>query len=136
MPAVKRTGRSSPTRVLLIGLVITLVAVVADAWYMTGRIARLQALQADLADRNRKDSLQLLRIQNDLNSLALAMRDMLDSDQPYPLTAWSAQFDRIRSDLDDAIRREAEVAVASRTPEQSEYLKTSVTQFWDAADRI
>jgi signal transduction histidine kinase len=136
MPAVKRPRRSSPTRGLLIGLVITLSAVVADAWYMTAEIARLQTLQADLADRNRKDSLQLLRIQNDLNSLALAMRDMLDSDQPYPLTAWSAQFDRIRSDLDDAIRREAEVAVASRTPEQSEYLKVSVTQFWDAADRI
>jgi signal transduction histidine kinase len=136
MTAVTRPGRSSPTRGLLIGLVITLAAVVADAWYMTAQIARLQTLQADLADRNRKDSLQLLRIQNDLNSLALGMRDMLDSDQPYPLTAWSAQFDRIRSDLDDAIRREAEVAVASRTPEQSEYLKGSVTQFWDAADRI
>ena len=32
------------------------------------------------------------------------MRDMLDGDEPYPLTAWSAQFDRIRTDLDDALQ--------------------------------
>ncbi len=104
--------RSSPTTGLLVGLVITLAAVLIDAWYMTRQISGLRVLQTDLADRNRKDSLQLLRIQNDLNSLALAMRDMLDSDGPYPLTAWSAQFERIRLDLTDALAREESVAVA------------------------
>lgn len=128
--------RSSPTAGLLIGLVITLAAVVTDAWYMTRQISRLRTLQTDLADRNRKDSLQLLRIQNDLNSFGLAMRDMLDNEGPYPLTAWSAQFDRIRIDLQDALQREAQVAVANRTPEQRQYLTDSVAQFKDAADRI
>ncbi len=131
-----QTRRLSPTRGLLIGLLVTLSAVVLDGWYMTRQIARLRTLQTDLADRHRKDSLQLLRIQNDLSSLGLAMRDMLDRDEPYPLTAWAAQFDRIRQDLDDALRREAEVAVIVRTPEQSSYLLASVGQFWDAADRI
>jgi signal transduction histidine kinase len=126
----------SPTPALLVGLLVTLAAVVVDAWYVTRQIRGLRALQTDLTDRNRRDSLQLLRIQNDLNSLGLTMRDMLDSDEPYPLTAWSAQFDRIRGDLDDALRRESEVAVARRTPEQSEYLARSLKQFWDAADRI
>jgi signal transduction histidine kinase len=126
----------SPTAWLLIGLVVTLAAVATDAAYMTRTISRLQALQTDLADRNRKDSLQLLRILNDLNSLALAMRDMLDNDEPYPLTAWSTQFDRIRADLDAAIDEEARLAVASRTPEQRQYLAQAVSQFWDAADRI
>jgi len=93
-------------------------------------------LQTDLADRNRKDSLQLLRIQNDLNSLGLAMRDMLDSDEPYPLTAWSAQFQRVRLDLEDALRREEQLAVATRTPEQRQYLADSLAQFWDASDRM
>ena len=69
--------RSSPSAGLLIGLLITLAAVVTDAWYMTRQISGLQTLQTELADRNRKDSLQLLRIQNDLNSLALAMRDII-----------------------------------------------------------
>ncbi len=126
----------SPTPALLLGLVVTLAAVVGVSWYVTRQISGLRALQTDLADRNRTDSLQLLRIQNDLNSLALAMRDMLDSGEPYPLTAWSAQFARIRGDLDAAIRKEAEVAVAQRTPEQAAYLAGSLAQFWDAADRI
>jgi signal transduction histidine kinase len=126
----------SPTTGLLMGMVITLAAVVADSYYLTRQIARLRVLQTDLADRNRKDSLQLLRIQNDLNSIGLAMRDMLDSDEPYPLTAWSAQFERVRLDLEDALRREEQLAVATRTPEQRQYLADSLAQFWDAANRI
>ena len=129
------TPNRSPTVGLLSGLIITLAAVVAYSWYITLQIAGLRELQSDLADRNRKDSLQLLRVQNDLTSLALAMRDMLDNDEPYPLTAWSAQFQRIREDLDDALRREEQVAVARRTPEQRQYLGNSLAQFWDAVER-
>ena len=132
-------GARSPTKGLLVGMVITLAAASADSYYLTRQIARLRALQTDLADRNRKDSLQLLRIQNDLNSLGLAMRDMLDSDEPYPpypLTAWSAQFQRVRLDLEDALRREEQLVVATRTPEQRQYLADSLAQFWDASDRI
>ena len=128
-------GRS-PTTALLLGLIITLAAVVAYSWYISRQISGLRRLQTDLTDRNRRDSLQLLRIQNDLNQLGLAMRDMLDADQRYPLVAWSAQFDRIRRDLLDAIGKQAEVAVARRTPEQSEYLASSLGQFWDAVDRM
>src|SRR5213596_3198032 len=91
------------------------------SFYTTRQISGLRELQRDLGGRNRQDSLQLLRLQNDLNSLGLAMRDMLDADQPYPLTAWAAQLDRIRVDLDSALRREEEVAVARRTPEQRQY---------------
>ena len=126
----------SPTFGLLLGLVITLSAVLAYSAYMTWQIRGLRELQTDLVDRNRKDSLQLLRIQNDLNLLAVAMRDMVSSNEPYPLTAWSAQFERIRTDLDDAMRLEAGFAAASRTPEQSAFLTSSFTQFWDAVDRI
>jgi len=122
--------------VLLLGLMVTLAAVIAYSSYIIMQIKGLRQLQSDLADRNRKDSLQLLRVQNDLNSLALAMRDMLDTTGPYPLTAWSAQFQRIRSDLDDAVRRESQMAPVQRPAEQSEYLRSSLAQFWDATDRI
>jgi signal transduction histidine kinase len=118
-----------------LGLIITLAAVVACSGYITWQISGLRELQNNLVDRNRKDSLQLLRIQNDLNTLALAMRDMLDNNEPYPLTAWTAQFQRIRADLDDALRKEEQVAVADRTPEQRQYLGNSMAQFWDAVDR-
>jgi signal transduction histidine kinase len=130
------TKSHSPTTALLLGLVITLATVVAYSWYISGHISGLRRLQTELTDRNRRDSLQLLRIQNDLNQLALAMRDMLDTTEPYPLTAWSTQFDRIRIDLDDALKQQGAVALARQTPEQREYLATFLKQFWDAADRI
>jgi signal transduction histidine kinase len=128
--------RRTPTPGLLLGLVITLAAVLVYSGYITVRIHGLRQLQTDLADRNRKDSLQLVRIQNDLNSLGLAMRDMLDSEEPYPLTAWSSQLERIRADLQDGLRLEDKLAVGSRTPEQRQYLTASLSQFWDAVERM
>jgi signal transduction histidine kinase len=134
VPPVPAQPRS-PTPRLLLGLILILAAVTAYSVYITSQIKGLRELQRDLVDRNRRDSLQLLRIQNDLNQLGLTLRDMLDTDEPYPLTAWSTQFERIRTDLDNALRREEEVAVTRRTPEQRRYLGTSVSQFWDAVDR-
>ncbi len=130
------SSQRSPTTGLLLGLVITLAAVLAYASYITVQLAGLRKLQSEMVDRNRRDSLQLLRIQNDLNSTALAMRDMLDTTEPYPLTAWSAQFDRIHQDLDAGLKLEENLAVVNRTPEQRQYLTQSVAQFWDAVNRM
>ncbi len=126
----------SPTNGLLLGLVITLAAVLAYASYITVQLRGLRRLQSEMVDRNRKDSLQLLRVQNDLNSIALAMRDMLDTTEPYPLTAWTAQFERIHQDLDTGLKLEESLAGANRTPEQRRYLSQSVAQFWDAVNRM
>jgi signal transduction histidine kinase len=125
----------SPGVGLFVGLIITLAAVVSYSAYITHQIAGLRTLQNNLVERNRKVSLQLLRVQNDLNSLALAMRDMLDNDEPYPLTAWTAQFERIRADLDDAIRSEEQLGGSARTADQKQFLAASLAQFWDAVDR-
>ncbi len=135
MPQASSLHRS-PTNRLLLGLIITLAAVLAYSFYMTIQLAGLRKLQSEMVDRNRKDSLQLLRIQNDLNSVALDMRDMLDATEPYPLTAWTAQFDRIQQDLSAALKLEEGLAVASRTPDQRKYLSQSVAQFWDAVNRM
>jgi signal transduction histidine kinase len=126
----------SPTKILLLGLVITLAAVLAYAFYISVQLSGLRRLQSDLVERNRKDSLQLLRVQNDLNLIGLAMRDMLDAGEPYPLIAWSAQFDRIHEDLGAGLELEQQFAGASRTPEQQQYLSSSVAQFWDAVNRM
>jgi signal transduction histidine kinase len=137
---VQRSAGRSPTTPLYIGLVITLVAVVAYSWYVTRRIGSLRELQNNLIDRNRRDSLQLLRIQNELNSIGMSMRDMLDVDpedpgQRYPLTAWQPQFQRMQGDLEDAFNRERQFSPATRTSDQQHYLESSLTQFWDAMDR-
>jgi Histidine kinase len=120
----------------LLGLVLTLAAVLVYSFYTRSQLSGLRQLQSEMVDRNRKDSLQLLRVQNDLNSLALAMRDMLDAREPYPLTAWNSQFQRIREDLDAALKVEASVSPATRTEDQRQFLNQSVAQFWDAVDRM
>jgi signal transduction histidine kinase len=137
---VQHSAGRSPTTPLYIGLVITLIAVVGYSLYVTRRIVSLRELQNNLIDRNRRDSLQLLRIQNELNSIGMSLRDMLDVDpgdtgQKYPLTAWQPQFERMRGDLEDAFTRERLVSPQDRTPDQQEYLQKSLTQFWDAMTR-
>ena len=115
---------------------MTILAVLVYAGYITIQFAGVRRLQSEMVDRNRKDSLELLRIQNDLNLLGLAMRDMLDAGEPYPLIAFRAQFERIRTDLDDALRLEEPLAEATPTSEQRRYMIQSVSQFWDATDRM
>jgi len=125
----------SPTAGLFLGLIITLAAVVAYSWYTARQLAGLRALQNNLVDRNRRDSLQLLRIQDDLNSLGLSLRDMLDNQEGYPLAAWSAQFQRMRADLDNALQLEEQLAPTQRSPQQTEFLKESLAQLWEAVDQ-
>src|SRR6185369_2068808 len=121
-------GRS-PTFGLLAGLAITLSAVALYSGYTVMQLRGLERLQGGIIDRNRADSLLLLRIQNNLNSLGLAMRDMLDGSEPYPLTAWQAQFRRIRNDLADALAREARNS-ATKTSADRNYIAASLDQFW------
>ena len=136
----RQSLRRSPATPLYVGLLITLAAVVAYSAYVTNRIGSLRRLQNDLIDRNRKDSLQLLRIQNELNSIGMSMRDMLDTGaldrgQHYPLTAWRPQFERMRADLQDAFQHEKQVSPQGRTEDQQRYLESSLAQFWDAVGR-
>jgi signal transduction histidine kinase len=131
------TGRS-PTFGLLAGLVVTLSAVAVYSAYTLAELRSLRRLQAETIDRNRADSLLLLRIQNNLNSLELTMRDMLDQSleqgQAYPLIAWKGQLRRIEYDLSDAMAREEKLSRA--TEDQRKYLASSVAQFWDGFERI
>ncbi len=126
----------SPTFRLLAGLTVTLVAVGVYSGYTIAQLHSLRELQTRTIDRNRTDSLLLLRIQNGLNSIALTMRDMVDSREPYALTAWQPQFRRIRADLEDALSREEKFSLVDRSPGQRRYMTDSFRQFWDALDRI
>lgn len=136
MPSSDVDYRRSPTARLLGGLAITLTAVAVYSGYSVTQLKGLQELQARTINRNRIDSLLLLRIQNSLNSLAITMRDMLEGNEPYPLTAWQRQFQRIRTDLDDAMAQEVKYSPLERAPSQGDYLAASVAQFWDALDRL
>src|ERR1700683_5614456 len=125
----------SPTFRLLAGLAITLLAVGVYSGYTIVQLRSLRLLQTRTIDRNRTDSLLLLRIQNGLNSLALTMRDMLDAGEPYPMTDWRPQVKRLREDLDDALKREETYSPGGRTQDQRRYLAREFAQLWDAIDR-
>lgn len=125
----------SPTFRLLAGLAITFLAVSVYSGYTIVQLRSLRELQTRTIDRNRTDSLLLLRIQNGLNALALTMRDMVDSHEPYSLDAWQPQFRRIRADLEDALSREEKLSVVEPSPGQRRYMADSFRQFWDAIDR-
>jgi len=101
--------------------------------YTLWQLHGLRRVQTETIDRDRTDSLLLLRVQNNLNSLALAMRDMLDATEPYELSAWKSQFKRMQNDLTDALEREEKLSRAN--PDQRRYLATFAAQFWDAVDR-
>jgi signal transduction histidine kinase len=131
-PARLRT----PTRGLLLALVVILGSVLVYSRYIRIQITHLRQVQADLVDRNRRDSLQLLRIQNALNVIALATRDLEQGGAPYPVSASENQFRRLRMDLEDALRKEDQLAATYRTPEQRQYLSDSVSQFWMGVDRV
>ncbi len=126
----------SPTGRLLAGLAVTLAAVGVFSFYALHQIRGLEDLQTQIVERNRKDSLQLLRIQNDLNQLSIAMRDMLYGDEPYPLAAWKTQFDDKRTDLEDALRLEAQLAPAHRDPNSQRYFAERLSQFWSSAGQM
>src|SRR5690349_11062400 len=127
---------SSPTTRLMTGLAVTLAAVGVFSWYALHQIAGLRDLQTRLVDRNRRDSLQLLRIQNNLNSLGLAMRDMVNGDEPYGIQAYQVQFRRARADLEDALGLEKQLALVERSPERQAYFSQSLTQFWTSVDQM
>jgi len=127
---------ASPTNRLLLGLAVTLGAVAVFSLFALRQLDGLRDLQTGIVDRNRRDSLQLLRIQNDLNQLGLSMRDMLDNDEPYPLSAFRAPFARIRADLDDALRLESEHAPLARARGRQQYVVRSLAQFWTTVDRL
>jgi signal transduction histidine kinase len=132
----KRPMTNSPTVRLMIGLLITLAAVTVFSWYSLLQLGGLKRLQTTTIDGNREDSLQLLRVQNDLNTLGLRLRDMTDAQTVTGIVGYQSQFSHLRSDMEDAIRKEAKLAPVTRRPEKQIVLIQSMRQFWDTSDRV
>ena len=127
---MSRSPDWSPWRTLAVGVAVGVCTIAGIGAYTYSEVRRLRDEQTAISERNRKDSLQLLRIQNDLASLAVLMRDMLDRTEPYPLPGWQPAFDRVREDLAEATRLEQELAPAVRDPAQQARLAQSVEAYW------
>ncbi len=134
-PRVRPDIRDPSTR-LVAGLVVMLAIILAFSVYTVREVRQLRDEQTTISERNRLDSLQLLRIQNNLSILATAMRDMADRTEPYPMISWRQTFDRIKADLHQAILAEQALAPAVRPPAQQQRLLGSVDRFWETIDRV
>jgi len=127
---------ASPSFRLVAGLVVSLMTIAGVGFYTAHEIRQLRDEQTAISERNRKDSLQLLRIQNNLATLATSMRDMADRTEPYPLVAWRQTFDRLRADLGQALALEQTLAPAERPAAQQDRLQTSVARLWSLVDQM
>lgn len=126
----------SPTPLQLGGLGITLAAVAIFSWYSLYQMRGLERLQTETVDRGRRDSLQLVRIQNDLSQIGLTLREMAEGSGPYGLASYRPQLQRLRTDLEDALSIEGRLAPASRTPQQQQLLWSTFEEFWADTERL
>src|SRR5688572_25620075 len=124
-----RPARGAPWRMLAVGVAVGVCTIAGIGWYTYTEVRRLRDEQTAISERNRKDSLLLLRIQNDLGALAVLMRDMVDGTEPYPLHGWQPAFERVRRDLAEATTLEQALAPAVREPAQQSRLVRSVDNY-------
>ncbi len=127
----------SPSRRLWLGLCIILSIFIVFTVYTIHEVRWLEDYQVNVVQRNRKASLQLLRLQNDAYLLAISMRDMALGQSQYPILDWRSEFNRIRDDMSDASRQESEFAVStSASDDKRTQLRTALADFWSAADQV
>ena len=126
----------SPSLPLVAGLAVSLVTIAGMGWYTVREVRTLRDEQTAISERNRRDSLQLVRIQGNLATLATALRDMADRVEPYPVIYWRQTFDRLKADLDQAIALERDLAPAERPEAQQQRLRGSVDRLWAALDEV
>jgi signal transduction histidine kinase len=126
----------SPTIRLLIGLLVTLAAVMGFSWYALYQLSGLQKLQTQTIDANRHDSLLLLRVQNDLNTVGLKLRDMAEMPEVSRIASYRSEFTALREDLEQAMQAEGRLSPGIRRPRQQRELANSLLQFWQLADQV
>ena len=127
----------SPSKRLWIGLCVILSIFVVFAAYTTREVRWLEDFQANVVERNRKASLELLRLQQDAYLLGLSLRDMSLTPSRYAIDDWRSEFARLRQDTDDALRIEKQFAVSSPAsdPKRAQ-LRGALEDFWRSADAV
>jgi signal transduction histidine kinase len=125
----------SPSRRLWLGLCVTLAIFVIFASYTIHEIRWLQDYQVNVVQRNRKDSLQLLGLQDDTYQLAVSLRDMTLPESRYPIFYWKGKFSGLHEDMNNRLALEAQYA--QNTPAGDalrRQLRDILDNFWQLSD--
>ena len=126
----------SPTLRLLLGLLVTLAAVTGFSSYSLYQVNSLRKLQTQSIDLNRHDSYLLLRVQNDVNTLGLKLQEITEGLPGARIAEYRLEFERLRGDLDDSIREDAQFAPVTRHADNQAELVGSLNRFWNVSDRV
>jgi len=127
----------SPTTRLWLGLCVILSIFILFTVYTIHEVRWLQDFQVNVVQRNRKASLQLLRLQNDAYLLAISTREMALAQSQVPILDWRPEFARLREDMTDAAKLEGQSAVSTPAGDDKRtQLHSAVEDFRSAADRV
>ena len=125
----------SPSRRLWLGLCVTLGIFAISAFYTIREIHWLQNFQVNVVQKNRKASLELLRLQDDTYQLAVSVRDMTLPESRYPILYWRGEFRRLRADMNRDLASEAEYAASTPAgDEQRRQLRDVLDNYWLLSD--
>jgi signal transduction histidine kinase len=125
----------SPSAGLGLGLCVSLAIFLVFAGYTLHEIRWLEDFQVNVVQKNRKASLQLLRLQDDTYQLAVSLRDMTLPESRYPIFYWKGEFTRVRQDMDEALRLEGQYAASTPAgDEKRRQLGDVLDDFWLSAD--
>lgn len=132
----KNLMQKSPTVRLLLGLLVTLGAVTSFSGYQLHQLNYLRDLQTVTIDTNRHDSLFLLRIQNDVNSLGLNLQEMTETRTFVSMERYRDQFEQVRADLSRAMQADTKLMPRTRRAERQGQLEASLQKFWVLCDQV
>ena len=127
----------SPATRLWIGLCVILSIFLVFVVYSSYRIRWLEDFQANVVQRNRKASLQLLRLQNDAYLLAISIRDLALSPNRDHINDWQPEFTRLYVDMKNAAALEGQFAIETRGSRGERIqLRRSLEDFSRTADKV
>ncbi len=127
----------SPSTRLWIGLCIILSIFLIFVVYSSRQIRWLEDFQVNVVQKNRKASLQLLRLQNDAYLLAISLRDLALSKSRYPIRDWESEFARVRNDMENAAMLEGKYAVDTPASHDKRIqLRHALADFGTTADGV
>lgn len=125
----------SPTIRLLLGLLLTLLAVAEFSAYSLHELSKLRQLQNQTIDTNRHDSLVLLRIQNDVNGVGLKLQDIGEHNDSDVL-GYEDEFAVTRQDLANAIRLDQQFAPGTGNSTSRLDLQNAISRLWNMTDQM
>ncbi|MBV8865128.1 MAG: sensor histidine kinase [Acidobacteriaceae bacterium] len=126
----------SPTVRFLLGLLVTLGAVTGLSSYSLYRLHELRKMELNIIDFNRHDSLQLLRVQNDLNSVGIKTREMAGDLDVSAFERYQGDFELLRQDLNRALLYESRLTPVAGQPDQQTELASTLRRFWQTSDQV